>query len=259
MIIEYHRPKTLEEAVKLIGRTKTPTYPLGGGTVLNRPSTDRFAVADLQELGLDRLRKGGNSLEIGATVTLQALQDSAYLPEMLKPILNLEANYNLRQVATVAGSLISCDGRSGLAAALLALDAKLSLMPGEEVINLGNLLPRRSLTKHGGSLPGKLITKITISLQPQLCWEAVSRTPADLPQVGVALARWPSGRTRLALAGWGTSPLLAMDGNEPGGVMAAAQNAFAEAQDEWASAEYRCEMARVLAQRCQAALARQGS
>ncbi|MGD0612350.1 MAG: FAD binding domain-containing protein [Anaerolineales bacterium] len=259
MIIEYHRPKSLEAALKLIGRTKTPTYPMGGGTVLNRPTTDRFAVADLQALGLDRIRKSGNNLEIGATVTLQALQDSAHLPEMLKQILDREANYNLRQVATLAGSLISCDGRSPLATALLALDAKLSLIPDEEEIHLGNLLPRRSLTKHGCSLPGKLITKVTISLQPQLCWEAVSRTPADLPQVGLALVRWPSGRTRLALAGWGNSPLLAMDGNEPGGVMAAAQNSFAEAEDEWASAEYRCEMARVLAQRCQVTLERQGS
>lgn len=259
MIIEYHRPKTLEEAVKLIGRTKILTYPMGGGTVLNRPSPDRFAVADLQALDLDRIRKSGNNLEIGATATLQELQESVHLPEPLRRILDLEANFNLRQVATIAGALLSCDGRSPLAAAMLALDAKLSLMPGEEEVGLGNLLPQRNLTKHAFPVPRKLITKVTISLQPKLCWEAVSRTHADRPQIGAALVRWPSGRTRLALAGWGNSPLLAMDGNEPGGVVAAAQNAFAEAEDEWASAEYRAEMAGVLAQRCQETLKRQGA
>lgn len=259
MIIEYHRPKTLEEALRLIGRSKTPTYPLGGGTVLNQPSSDRFAVVDLQSLGLDRIRKSGNHLEIGATATLQALQDSAHLPEPLRTIINLESNYNLRQAASVAGSLISCDGRSPLATAMLALDAKLSLMPGEEEIHLGNLLPQRKLAKHACPVPGKLITKITISLQSQLGWEAVSRTPADRPLVGAALVRWPSGRTRLALAGWGPAPVLAMDGNEPGGATAAAQNAFAEAEDEWASAEFRSEMAGVLASRCQEILNRQES
>jgi putative selenate reductase FAD-binding subunit len=250
MIIEYHRPNSLEEAVKLIGRTKTYTYPMGGGTVLNRPSPERFAVADLQALGLDRLRKSGSSLEIGATVTLQELRDSAHLPELIRKILDLEANYNLRQAATVAGALISCDGRSPFATALLALDAKLRLLPGEEEVGLGNLLPQRSMTKHAFPVPRKLITRVTIPLQPRFCWEEVSRTPVDRPLVGTALVCWPSGRTRLALAGWGPSPILAMDGNESGGVVAAAQNAFAEAEDEWASAEYRAEMAGVLAQRC---------
>src|SRR5271157_2025523 len=259
MIIEYHRPKSLEEALKLIGRTKIPTYPMGGGTVLNRPSQDRYAVADLQSLGLDRLRKIGNTLEIGATITLQQLQNSTHLPEPLRQILNLEVNFNLRQLATVAGSLISCDGRSLLAAAMLALDARLYLLPGEEEVHLGNLLPQRSMAKHACPVPGKLITKITIPLQPELCWETVSRTPADLPQVGAALVRWSSGRTRLALAGWGNSPLLVIDGNEPGGAVPAAQNAFAEAEDEWASAEYRSEMAGVLTQRCQETLKSPGS
>ncbi len=259
MIIEYHRPKTLEEALKLIGRSKPRTYPMGGGTVLNQPASDRFAVVDLQALGLDKLHKSGNTLEIGATVTLQALQESAHLPEPLRKILEVESNYNLRQAATIAGALISCDGRSPLATAMLALDAKLSLMPGEEEILLGNLLPQRKLAKHANPMSGKLIINITLSLQSQLCWEAVSRTPAERPLVGAALVRWPSGRTRLALAGWGHSPILAMDGNEPGGVIAAAQNAFAEAEDEWASAEFRSEMAGVLARRCQETLNRQGS
>jgi CO/xanthine dehydrogenase FAD-binding subunit len=256
MIIEYHRPRTIEEALKLISRKKIPTYPMGGGTVLNQPAQQRFAVADLQALGLDRVRKSGNTLEIGATVSLQALQDSAHLPQVLRHVIDLEANYNLRQIATVAGVLIGCDGNSPMTAALLALDAKLSLLPRDEEISLGNLLPRRNAASHGFPLSGKLVTKVTIPLQPELCWEAVSRTPSDRTLVGVALVRWPSGRTRLALAGWGPAPILALDGNEPGGVVEAAQNAFSEADDLWASAEYRSKIAGVLAKRCQDVLDR---
>jgi CO/xanthine dehydrogenase FAD-binding subunit len=41
-----------------------------------------------------------------------------------------------------------------------------------------------------------------------------------------------------------------MDGNEPSGVEQAARSAAQDSGDEWASAEYRGEMAAVLAARC---------
>jgi CO/xanthine dehydrogenase FAD-binding subunit len=244
MISEYHRPKTLDEATRLL--SKPDTRPLGGGTALNRPSPERFAVVDLQALGLDKIHKSGNKLEIGATATLQALLDSAHIPPALQETIRLETTYNLRQMATVAGTLVACDGRSTFATAMLALDAKLTMISNQSsVIGLGDLLPFRA-----DNLRDKLITKIVIPLNVKLAFESVARTPADKPIVCAALAQWPSGRTRLGLGGCGNSPLLAMDGNEPGGVEAAARNAFAEAGDEWASAVYRSEMAAVLAKRC---------
>jgi CO/xanthine dehydrogenase FAD-binding subunit len=44
--------------------------------------------------------------------------------------------------------------------------------------------------------------------------------------------------------------MLAMDGTEAEGVEAAASNAFHEATDEYASAEYRMDVAAILAKRC---------
>jgi len=244
MISEYHRPKTLDEATRLL--SKPDTRPLGGGTVLNRPSPERFAVVDLQALGLNKIHKSGNKLEIGAAATLQALLDSTHIPPTLQETIRLETTYNLRQMATVAGTLVACDGRSTFTTAMLALDAKVTVISNQSsVISLGDLLPLRTEI-----LRSKLITRIEILLNAKLTFETVARTPADKPIVCAALAQWPSGRTRLALGGWGKSPLLAMDGNEPGGAEEAARNAFAEAGDEWASAEYRSEVAAVLARRC---------
>jgi CO/xanthine dehydrogenase FAD-binding subunit len=244
MISEYHRPKTLDEATQLL--SKPDTRPLGGGTALNRPSPERFAVVDLQALGLNKIHKSGNKLEIGATATLQALLDSTHIPSALQETIRLETTFNLRQMATVAGTLVACDGRSTFATAMLALDAKCSVISYQSsVIYLGELLALRNEL-----LQGKLITAITIPLNVKLAFETVARTPADKPIVCAVLAQWPSGRTRLALGGWGKSPLLAMDGNEPGGAEEAARNAFAEAGDEWASAEYRSEVAKVLVKRC---------
>ncbi|MDP3184815.1 MAG: FAD binding domain-containing protein [Anaerolineales bacterium] len=262
MISEYHRPRTLEEALTLLAQPNT--RPLGGGTVLNRPSLEQFAVVDLQALGLNKIHKNGNNLEIGATATLQVLLESPHIPPALAETLRLETTYNLRQVATVAGTLVACDGRSPFAAAMLALDTRLHIEPGNQTEYLGNILPLihtvgagLSATKwyvptQAGRPQGSplLITKIEIPLQTKLSFETVARTPTDRPIVCAALAQWPSGRTRLVIGGWGKSPTLAMDGNEASGIETAARNAAHDAADEWGSAEYRSEVAGVLAKRC---------
>jgi hypothetical protein len=56
------------------------------------------------------------------------------------------------------------------------------------------------------------------------------------------------------LGGYGKSPLLAMDGTEADGLDSAARNAYHEANDEWASADYRMDVAATLAKRCLAGL-----
>jgi CO/xanthine dehydrogenase FAD-binding subunit len=253
MIRAYHRPETLEEALKLIARSAPRTLPLGGGTVLSQPGTDSVEVVDLQGLALNGILKKGNDLEIGATATLQSLFESNDVPEALKDIIHREAPLNIRNMATAAGTIVACDGRSPFVNALLALDAKVTVEGGPQtkdgqrstVHGLGEILPLRQ-----ESLRGKLITQITIPMQVKFAYEAVSRTPADKPILSAALAKWPSDRTRLVIGGFGASPTLAMDGTEAEGLEAAARNACHEAADEWASAEYRMGAAVTLAKRC---------
>jgi CO/xanthine dehydrogenase FAD-binding subunit len=281
MITAYHRPETLDEALALL--TQANLVPLGGGTLLSHAKTDSIEVVDLQALGLNGIKKTGNNpsvgsgqrLEIGATVTLQQLLESEDCPAVVKSALRLEAPLNIRNAATLAGTLVSCDGRSTLVTVLLALDAKLKIKsidklelikmeiesraPKQDTVTLelGEFLPLRA-----EQIRGKLITSLVIPLNVKLTFDYVSRTPTDKPIVCAALAQWNSGRTRLALGGYGKSPLLAMDGTESNGVdpsasdailhaaQAAARNAFHEATDEWASAEYRMDVAATLAKRC---------
>jgi putative selenate reductase FAD-binding subunit len=248
MIKEYYRPQNLDEALSLLAQPDT--LPLGGGTLLSNPGYAPVKVVDLQSLGLNFARKKGNNLELGATASLQQLLESEYAHEMLKTALKLEAPLNMRNAATVAGTLVTADGRSTFATIMLALDAKVTVTSGQaSVINLGDFLPLRP-----ENLQGKLIIGIEIPLNTKLAFETVARTPGDKPIVCAALAQWPSGRTRLALGGFGKAPLLAMDGTESEGAEAAARNAFHEANDEWASAEYRMDAAATLAKRCFAKL-----
>jgi CO/xanthine dehydrogenase FAD-binding subunit len=245
MITSYHRPQTLEEALALIARTEPKTLPLGGGTLLSHPQSDSFELVDLQALGLNQIKKAGNNLEIGAMSSLQQVLMDRYCPEALRVAIKLEAPLNIRNAATVAGTIVVADGRSTFVTALLALDSKLSIQPNDQEILIGNLLPLR-----GSILNKKLITSIVIPLAVQLAIEYVSRTPADKPIACVALAQWPSGRTRLSLGGFGKTPILAMDGTESNGLEYAARTAFMEAADDWASAEYRQDAAARLAMRC---------
>src|SRR5215207_1624087 len=125
MITAYHRPQTLDEALTLL--TQPNRIPLGGGTLLAKPTAEPVEAVDLQALGLDSIKKSGNNLEIGATVTLQQLLESEHCPAALKSALKLEAPLNIRNAATVAGTLVACDGRSTFVTCMLALDAKLEI------------------------------------------------------------------------------------------------------------------------------------
>jgi CO/xanthine dehydrogenase FAD-binding subunit len=256
-ITEYNRPNTLAEALALIQRAQPLTLPLAGGTALVRPDTQAQAVVDLQALGLDQLQVSGNALILGATLTLQALLDwlvgegaaLSGLAPALAGVIRHEATHNLRQAATVAGTLAAAGGRSPFAAALLALDATVTLEPGGESVALGDLLPTRS-----ARLPRRLITQVSLPANAALAYEYVARSPADRPIVCVAVARWPSGRTRLALGGYGMSPALVLDGSEDSAADAAAASAYSQAGDQWASAEYRSQTAQTLTRRCLAQL-----
>jgi CO/xanthine dehydrogenase FAD-binding subunit len=250
MISEYYRPESIDEALRLLARKDALIVPLGGGSVLSRENTPnlQIAVVDLQNLGLDQIIREGQLLKVGAAVTLEQLAQCEDLPPSLRESLILEAGLNQRQVATIAGTIISCDGRSPFITALLALDPRLVWSGSEEQESLGDFLVLRAANPLETSA-GRLMTEIRIPLNAGLRFENVGRTPLDRSIVCAAAARWPSGRTRVTLGGYGSAPVLAMDGPEPVGAAAAARDAYLGANDQWASAEYRAHVAATLSAR----------
>ncbi len=255
MHLEYHRPQTLEEALALLARETPFTVPLAGGAFLNaqqRPPAlpqEDLAVVDLQDLGLAGVTPRGNFIDLGATTPLQSLLE-AELPQALQEAAHLETTYTRRFLQTVAGTLVAADGVSPFATAMMALDARLTLAPDDETLPLGELYPAR--WEH---LRGKLITKVTIPSNARFTLETVAPSPLARPLLVVAVAQWPSGRTRIVLGGWGDAPHLAMDGPDATGAEQAARNAAYEATDYRASAEYRREVAVVLVRRALKSLA----
>jgi len=247
MILAYHRPESLSEALQWLARSEPTTVALGGGTALNRASDSDFEVVDLQALGIDRLEKGSKTWQLGAMLTLQIMLASDGLDRVLAQAIRHQATYNTRQIATVAGTLVAADGRSPFLTAMLALDAQLMIFKNDadsQKVALGEFLPFRS-----DYLSGALITQVNIPVSVRLAYHYVARTPADLPILCAAVCQWPSGRTRVALGGYGSTPILAMDGPDATGAEIAARDTYREAGDRWASADYRSEMAATLTNR----------
>lgn len=247
MILEYHRPTTLESALALLRRSEPLTLPLGGGTVLSRQRERDIAVVDLQALGLNTIEREGQLLRIGAAATLQQLFDCPELPaELSDPLrgsLRIEAGQNLRRAATLGGTVHSANGRSPLLAALLALDPRLVWATQSDPQPLGDFLALRRAQKPD------LLLELRFALNIRLSVETVGRSPVDQPLLIVAVGHWPSGRTRVVLGGFGSAPVLALDGPQPGGAVEAVREVYRTAGDEWAGADYRAAAAAALVER----------
>ncbi len=245
MINNYFRPKTLDEALTLLTDSPKELRPMGGGTQLSRGQNDVFGVVDLQETGLDDITRRGQRLVAGAAVRLDQLLAHPDVHSEIKRGIRIDVSENLRNMATLGGWLLSSDARSILSTLLLALDTTLTWEPDEERVRMGNWLPVRTQEP-----PGVLLTELDWWLRPHLAFEYVARSPKDRPILVVAAAQWGSGRTRIALGGYGDSAIIAMDGPEDRGVDVASRDAYYEADDQWATALYRREVASKLALRC---------
>lgn len=249
MISEYHRPRQIGEALRLLGREQPETVPISGGSLLNTEGDEPLAVVDLQQLGLEGIQVKGSSLMIGATTTLQVVLENKVLQPAVVKAIEVEAGDNQRRSKTVAGALVAANGCSAFTAAMLALDAVVLLQPGDEKMVLGELLPlRRNL------LPGRLISQVRLPLITALAFERAWREPDEAPFLTVSIARWPSGRSRVVLGGWGAAPMMVVDGKDKNDILPAIESATMQAADQRASAAERSEAARKLLPSCLTAL-----
>ena len=86
----YHRPNSIDEALKLLNQADTRSVVVAGGTHLN-PRTEETVdeVVDLQALGLERIDLQENRLSLGAMCRLQDIADYPGTPALLKDTIRL--------------------------------------------------------------------------------------------------------------------------------------------------------------------------
>jgi CO/xanthine dehydrogenase FAD-binding subunit len=245
--LKYFRPKTIEEALSLLEQGS----PLAGGTTLTPNRYRLDTVVDLQDLPLGALESKADMLEAGAGCTLQQIVEAdSLVPAALADACRSEAAWNLRNMATLGGAVVTAAGGSTLAAALLALAAEVHSLPMDRWLPLDEYLEAR--TSDAGH---RLLTGFRWPSSSTLRFIKVGRSPADKPVILAALGRAPDGAYRVVLGGWGPRPIRvlvaeqALAAGDVAGAGRAAAQACAAAGDAWASAEYRAEIAGVLVRR----------
>jgi CO/xanthine dehydrogenase FAD-binding subunit len=189
---EYHRPTEIADALRLIQRSDIRTVPIGGGTsIVGEGTSEIEAVVDLSELGLNFIKREGQLLRLGSTVRLQTIVEDLtdIASGLLSDTARRMAGWNMRNASTIGGSLAGGDVHSPLSVMLAALDARVTILDtdGESIItweDLAESLPLR----------GKLITAVTVDVQPQsaAAYEQVGRTPADRAIVSAAAVIRPA-------------------------------------------------------------------
>jgi probable selenate reductase FAD-binding subunit len=244
MIVEYLRPKNIKEALDLIDKSKVKAYPIGGGTSIRvKAKKEDISVLDLQGLMLDQIITDNDWIKIGATTTLSSIEQHPDIPVAIREAVCLEGTSNTRNQATLGGRLVAFDGRSALITTLIATDAITEWDNESKEIPLGEwlALPDKK--------PGKLLVSVKIKRNINLVFEVINRTKLDLPLFCVAVARWKSGRVRVALGGFGNCPKMVFDGQDDSGAIVAVESACQDANDHYASSKYRISMAGILVRR----------
>ncbi|HBY95049.1 MAG: FAD binding domain-containing protein [Ardenticatenaceae bacterium] len=261
-VSQYVRPPSLDDTRERLDEPAGRS--LAGGTHLLAPSTshpESAVVVDLQALPLGQLSATEGELTIGAMITLQTLVEGT--SGLLAEAAQREAPRQVRQMATVGGTIAAAQPESELVTALLVLDARLHLADGYEV-PLAEWMPEER----------RLITRVVVPVSTAGTGAArVARTPADRPIVLVCALAGVEGDTlatlRLAASGVAARPVRLFDveetlvGKTTAEVLeetaSVVQWSIEPASDFRGSSEYRRVMAGVLARRALAAALGEGA
>lgn len=271
----YRAPRTVEEALTLLGEHGEDARVIAGGTALVTMMRQRLVrpgyLVSLREVaGLDRIEADNGALRLGAMVTHRAAETSPLVSERL-PILaetfRRVATVRIRNMGTVGGALAHADPNQDPPVTLLALGARV------EVRGAGG---RREVPIDGffrdyyesALEPGELVTGVTVPIPPAGSGAAfvkfLPRTADDYATVAVAAIVTLDGdrcrQARIALGSVGTTPLrgraaeAVLTGQPLGdGLLEAAGEAVKgevdPLTDHRGSAAYKREMAAVMVRR----------
>ncbi len=272
---DYHRPSSLDEAIKLLTKHGGEAKVLSGGMSLLPTLKLRLgAFAHLVDInriaGLDGIKEEGGALRIGA-MTRQAALERSELVRKKYPILGdavpLIADPLVRNRGTVGGNVANGDPANDQPAIMIALGATLVARgpKGERTIAASKFytgLYETALARD------EILTEIRIPVPPAKsggAYEKLKRKTGDFAVAATAVqltldAKGAVASCGIALTNAGPTPLEATDamkflaGKMPDAknLAEAAKLAAAKASpsaDHRGSIEYKKDMARVLTER----------
>jgi carbon-monoxide dehydrogenase medium subunit len=271
---DYHAPKTLPDAVGLLGRLGEDAKVMSGGQSLLPLMKLRFArpahVVDIGRIpGLDYIKEEGGFLKIGALVRESALEASAVVRDrypILADTAAVIADPLVRNLATVCGNLAHGDPANDHPATMLALGAEVVATgpKGQRTIPIAQFFTGLFST---ALAPDEILTEIRIPTPPAGsggAYAKLERKVGDFATAGAAAQLTLKGgaveKAGLGLTAMGPVPIKAADAEKYLVGKKADEAAFAEAAklaaaatkptaDRRGAVDYKKEMARVLTMR----------
>ncbi len=238
MIMEYFRPKTIEEAITLKKQYSNSKF-VGGGSTFQKME-ENYILIDLQKIP-KILKKKHNFLEIGSTNTLEEILQEFKDFKDVVTALKIEAAKNLRNQITIGGLIKKANGRSPFLCCLTAFESWLYLEPDSKKVKLNEFILYREKNQ-------ELITKVDIKIPESLQFESIGRSPVDKPIVCCACAIYPDEKN-ISIGGFGDFPLLVNSeiAHKDSELLEYLQDTIKD--DQWATSEYRISIAMTLIKR----------
>jgi carbon-monoxide dehydrogenase medium subunit len=255
--LDYARPESVEEAVKLLAAHDDARALAGGQSLVNVMKTRVAApelVVDLNEIdALRGIAEAGGSLEIGAMTTYSAIVDS---PEVAsaRPILaacaRTIADVQVRNRGTIGGNVCSNDPTNHFPPLLAALGAELTIKGanGERTVGADEFFEGVYMT---AVQPGEVLTKVRVPAKGDVRdgWASVTLGKDGTGIVNVA-ACVADGNARIAIGCVAATPVVVTASADETAVKDAVRAAELDPPaDVHASADYRRHLAEVLAAR----------
>lgn len=260
--VQYHRPGSIDDAIKLLGDADDPKVLAGGQTLLPTMKQHLAAPSDLVDIrripGLSGVTRDGDALRIGAATTHAEVAGNADVLAHLPSLACLAAGIGdpaVRHMGTLGGSVANNDPAADYPAAVLALGA--TVITNTREIAADDFFDGMFTTALD---EGEIITAISFPL-PRRGAYAKFRNPASrYAIVGVFVAE-TAGGVRVAVTGAGEGGVFRESAMEAAlsaefsdsaldGVSVSADGMMS---DIHGSAEYRAHLVKVMAKRAVAA------
>jgi CO/xanthine dehydrogenase FAD-binding subunit len=266
---DFFIPRSIDEAVSLLGQHGADLVVMGGGTIVMAMVNDGLLfpakAMSLARAGISGVREVDGQIEIGAATTIAQLAQLDHLP-ILAQAAGLFGAPAVRNMATVGGNLFAAPPAGDIGVPLLALDAQVELAGphGRRTLPLDQFFT--GLGRTARNLDELVAALHVPQTNGQTAYLRYGRRQANTPAVVAVAARVVSesdgtvADARIVLGAAGPHPLRARQAEaallgkplDTFGIAAAATAAQAECDpptDALASAWYRRKMVGVYVQR----------
>lgn len=167
-IKQYLQPLTAQDALKMLSEHEGRALIIAGGTdvvpMLRQGDLEVDTLVDITRLpGMNRIEAEGESICMGGLVTHGQVNSSPLIREkagLLAEAAGAVGSPQIRNVATVAGNLVSAQPAADLTLPLLTLDARVTILSkaGEREVPLTQFYPGKGRT--GLDCSREILTRI---------------------------------------------------------------------------------------------------